>query len=206
MSQDKMPALLKAVAGLPISQRGLALGVINTLCAVNRYPDTHKVLKDALKAIRKPVAKVVIEYFDSSKYFFTRKGLLVWPEFASRILPAYKGLIPKRGIKGVEFVNLTRRMHDHDIVAEYLGGIEEARKHSFTPDQLADLVDAQKGGKAGVLLTNGDSTILYMVGIDEELFPVRVSWDSDSSCWDVYSCMFDNVVWFADDRVLRNKN
>ncbi|MBP6888802.1 MAG: hypothetical protein KBC21_03815 [Candidatus Pacebacteria bacterium] len=153
----------------------------------------------------KPIAQATGDTFDSAKYFVTRDGLYVWPEFAQRILPAYQGLIPKRGIEGVHSVDLPRNMYDREIVAEYLGGEEEARKHAFTPDQVADLIDTQKGGKAGVLLNNGYANLLYMIGVCDVLFPVSVDWRSVNSCWHVRAYQFDDARWRAGLRVLRNK-
>lgn len=205
MSKDKTPAILEAVAGLPVRQLGLVLGVLNTLRQPKRFPNAPKVLKDALKVAQTPVAKTVKELFDSSKYFGTRDGLYIWPEFAQRILPAYREPIVRRSVKGIDFVDLTRNMYDREIVAEYLGGEEKARKSAFTPDQLAELIDAQWGGKPGLLLNNGHANILYMIGVDRVLFPVNVRWNSDDSHWRVNAYQFDDGDWSAGYRVLRNK-
>lgn len=206
MSKDKIPALLEAVAGLPVRQRGLALGFLNTLREPKKYPNAPKALKDALKVARAPVAKAVTVMFDSAKYFVTRDGLYVWPEFTQRILPAYRDPIVRRGVEGVDSVDLPRNMYDREIVAEYLGGEEEARKHAFTPDQVADLIDAQWGGKPGILLNNGYANILFMLGVNGVLFPVIVLWSSDRGEWNVNACGFDGVHWSAGRRVIRNKS
>lgn len=206
MSKDKMPAILNAVNALPVRQRGLALGLLSTLCEGVRFPNAPKVFKAANKIARTSVAKVVAN-FDSSKYFVTRGSLYVWPEFTLRILPAYQGLIPKRGIRGVEYIDMTRYLlYDREIVVEYLGGMEEVRKHAFAPDQLADLMDAQKEGKVGVLLNNGYANILYMVGMNEELFCVSMHWNSVQSHWDICAYEFDAGICYAGYRIFRNKN
>ena len=145
------------------------------------------------------------EFFDSAKYFTSRKGLYLWPEFTQRILPAYQGQIACRGIEGVDYVNLPRKMYDREIVAEYLDGEEEVRKHAFTPDQVADMVNAQKSGVSGVLLNNGCANILYMIGIEGVLFPVHSHWSSALSGWLIRASQFDIVPWPAGHRVLRSK-
>jgi hypothetical protein len=205
MSKDKIPALTEAVAGLPVRQRGLALAVLNTLRAVNRYPNAPKVLKDALKVVRTPIAKAV---FDSSEYFVTRPGLIyVWPEFASRILPAYPKAIPKRGLKGVDFVDLPRNMYDSEIITEYLGGEEEARKHAFIPDQIAMAIDEQKNGESGRMLNNGYANIFYMIGVNGVLFAVYVFWNSDDRWWYVIAFKLgEGGRWYVGNRIFRNKN
>lgn len=152
-----------------------------------------------------PVAQAAGDTFDSAQYFVIRPGLYVWPEFTSRILPAYVGVLQIRGVKGFDSVDLPRNMYDSEIIAEYLGGEEEARKHAFTPDQLADLIDEQKGGTSGVLLNNGYANILHMIGVGGVLFPVDVGWDSDYSHWGVRAYRFSDVRWRAGSRVLRNK-
>lgn len=148
------------------------------------------------------------QMFNFSKYFINRDGLYIWADFARWILLAYQQPIPRRGIKDVDHVHLKRNMYDHEIVAEYLGGEEEARKHALTLDQVADLIDAQWGGKSGVLLNNGHANLLFMLGKDGVLFPVDVSWSSDgsSSSWGVRARQFGRVRWGAGRRVIRNKH
>jgi hypothetical protein len=204
MSKDKTPAILEAVAGLPVRQRGLVLGIIKALNEPKRYPNALKEFRGALKAARTPAAKASKGFFDSAKYFVTRAGLYVWSEFAGRILPAYKAIV-RRGIKGVDSIDLSRNMYDREIVAEYLGGEEVARKHAFTPDQVAELIDAQWGGKPGLLLNNGYANILYVLGKDDVLFPASVYWNSGSDEWVVGACTFDDGYWLAGRRVLRNR-
>lgn len=205
MSKDKIPALLEAVAALPARQRGLALGLLSTLCATKKYPNAPKVLKDALKVARTPAVEAVNETFNSAKYFVRGAGLYIWPDFTHRILSAYLRPIQKRGIKEVDFIDLPRNMYNREIVTEYLGGMEEARKKAFTPDQLADLIDAQWDGKPGALLSNGYANILYVIGRGRLLFPVKVCWSAVGREWDVSAYTFDSAHWSADSRVLRNR-
>lgn len=183
----------------------LTVGQIEAL--VNKMGGMHVAiafLRDEYEL--KPVAQAAGDMFNSAKYFTTRDDLYVWPEFVQRILSAYQQPIPKRGIEGIDHVDLPCNMYDREIVAEYLGGEEEARKHAFTPDQVAELIDAQQGGTTGVLLNNGYANILFMLGTTGVLFPVRVYWRSGSSGWDVGACRFDGDGWGDGDRVLRNKN
>ncbi len=152
-----------------------------------------------------PVAQATGDTFDSAQYFVTHPGLYVWPEFTQQILPAYPGSIKKRGIKGVYFVDLSRNMCDREIVEEHLGGEKEARKHAFTPDQVADLIDAQPDGKSSELLSNVSANILYMTGVGGVLFPVYVRWHSSFSHWIVRVFRFEDGPWGAGRRLICNK-
>lgn len=165
--------------------------------------------KDKLPPLQEAVAGLLVAkavgVFEASVYFVTRPGLCVSSEFTLCILPAYVGVIPIRGVKGVDHIDLPPHMYDREIVAECLGGMKEARNHAFTPDQLADLIDAQEGGTSGVLLNNGYVNALYMIGVDEVLFPVSVYWGSVDSHWRVFAGQFDCGCWPAVVRVFRNK-
>ncbi len=191
-----------AVIGLPEDRLGIALDILSKLCSDGAWKTR---LTEVSREGLKPIAQAVDGMFDPAKYFVTRDGLHVWPEFATLILPVYQGLIPKRGIEGVDSVDLPRNMYDREIVAEYLGGEEEVRKHAFTPNQVAGLIDTQKDGKAGVLLNNGYANILYMIGVGGVLLPVSVDWRSDRSLWSVDAYQFDDDYWSAGHRVIRNK-
>lgn len=153
----------------------------------------------------KPVVQAAGDTFDSVKYFVTGDDLYVLPEFASRILPAYHEPIARRGVEGVDSVDLLANMYDRDIITKYLGGEEEVRKHAFTPDQIAELIDAQPGGKSGKLLNNGYANIFYMIGKDEVLFAVSVYWASVDRQWLVHACVLGGGYWLAGHRVFRNK-
>jgi hypothetical protein len=153
------------------------------------------------------IMKIDGTMFNASKYFVTRQGLWVSSDFTSRILPAYINPMTKRGLDGVNSVDLPRNMYDSEIITEYLGGEEQARKNAFTLDQIAELVDGQRNGEAGVLLNNGYANIFYVVGKDGVLFAVPVRWRSPDRQWRVDAYELDgHGDWIAGSRLFRNKN
>lgn len=142
--------------------------------------------------------------FNPHLYFKTRQGLWVSDSFINRILSGQKESMPYRGLEGVTSYMLERNMHDKNIIDELLGGMEEVRKHAFTLDQVAAIIDLQPNGKDGKLLNNGYTNIFYVL-VNEVLFAVRVHWDSDYREWGV--CGWRLGVggrWYAGNQVFRN--
>ncbi len=208
MSKDKIRPLLKAVADLPEVHTGFVLDIVNQL----RNEDSAKVrmvLGQALASMRTGLnSEAGGNLFNPSEYFVTRDGLMwVSSDFTSRILSAHNKPTEKRGLEGVTHVDLRKNMYDHDIIKEYLGGEEEVRKHAFTPDQIADMIDKQKKGERGKkLLGDGYTNIFYVVGKDEVLFAVHVGGDFGDRHWSVNAYELDMDDWSAGGRIFRNKN
>ncbi len=170
------------------------------------YIAKPKKLQTALAAgFKTIVASAVAATFVTATYFQTSDKLHVWPEFASRITAAYSEPIAKRGLDGVEkALDLTRNMSDTEIISQ-LGGEAEVRKYAFTPDQIADMIDAQPSGSPGAMLTNGYANIFYVTGVDGVLFAVRVRWLSGRRQWLVAACRLGvDGDWLAGRRVFRN--
>ena len=86
-----------------------------------------------------------------------------------------------------------------------MGGMEEVRKHAFTPDQIADLRDKQMSGEEGQLLTNGYWNLFYVIGKGGVLFVVGLYWDRDDGEWHADAWLLvENDFWNSDYRVFRN--
>ena len=207
MSKDKIRPLLKAVADLPEVHTGFVLDIVNQL----RKEDSVKVrmvLGQALASIRTGLnSEAAVNMFNPPEYFVTRDGLGVSSEFTSRILSVHNKPTEKHGLEGVSHVDLSKKMYDSEIIKEYLGGEEEARKHAFTPDQVADQIDKQKDGGEGELLNNGYANIFYVIGKGEVLFAVFVLWSSASRGWFVSAHKLgESGDWGAGPRVFCNKN
>lgn len=147
------------------------------------------------------------DLFNPLEYFVIRDGLWVSPGFVSRILSVYNEPTEKRSQKWGTHVDLPKDMYDSNIIKEYLGGEEDARKHAFTPDQIADLIDRQKNGENGEMLNNGYANIFYVIGKDKALFAVCVGWDRGNLGWGVDTCELDeDEAWRAGNRIFRTKN
>ncbi len=144
--------------------------------------------------------------FLTADYFVTRSGLWESGDFVSRVTAAYPEALVPRGLDGVECFDLTKHSSAKTILTRpKMGGEENVRKHAFTPDQVAALIDLQLNGEAGKLLTNGCSNLLYVVGANGVLFVVRVYWDADNRKWEVDALRLDEGGrWLEGDRVFRN--
>ena len=141
--------------------------------------------------------------FESHVYFKTRQGLWVADSFNNRILSKV-GQTPHRGNEGVTSSILVRNMSDQEIIDELLGGMEEARKHSFTLDQIATMLDLQSNGEDGDLLNNGYANIFYIL-VNEVLYALYVDWKSDNLNWRVSLWhLGENSRWRACGRVFHN--
>lgn len=168
----------------------------------------ERVLKNSLDPVE--VAQAVYSIIGRGKmfaphtYFTTREGMWVSSRFANRILAKQTTTMPYRGLEGVASVILARNMTDQEIIAELLGGMEEVRKHPFTLDQVAAMIDLQPNGKDGELLKNGYANIFYVL-VDEVLFAVRAYWSSGYCEWRVDAWHLDgHGNWRAGNRVFRN--
>jgi len=150
------------------------------------------------------LATAIAATFLTGKYFTTRSGLWVSSDFRSKITSAYPEALVPQGLGGVESFNLESNSYDRDIIVR-MNGEGEVRKHAFTPDQVAGLIDLQKNGESGRLLANGYSNLFYMVGKNAGLFVVNVAWYADDRKWGVYAWKLGEVGgWYAGDRVFRN--
>lgn len=200
--KDKIGSVVRALIAVPYEYLGILLDL-----AIKLGGKDGAFWYQRLVTVSKEVVESTGDMFNASEYFTTRSGLYVWVDFILKILPAYNSPILKRGIEGVDFVNLPRNMSDCVIIAEYFSSGEEVRKHAFTLDQIADLIDAQNNGEDGALLNNGYANIFYVVGKNNILFAVGVRWSSGNSNWSIDA--FDLVEayhWDDGHRVFRNKN
>lgn len=152
------------------------------------------------------LASAIAATFVTSAYFVTRPGLWVSDDFASRITSAYPKALIHRGLEGVESFDLANVSYDHQIIARSeIGGEENMRKHAFTPDQIAALIDLQPEGSPGKLLSNGYANLFYVVGKSEVLFVVSVYWTTGGREWSVSAWeLGENGRWNAGFRVFRN--
>jgi hypothetical protein len=95
-------------------------------------------------------------------------------------------------------------MYDSEIITEYLGGEEEAKKHALTMKQVQSYLNKQWGGGKGDLLVDGKANLFYVLGKDDVLYVVDADWDGAK--WDLYDWRLDERdFWHAGHRVCRNK-
>lgn len=121
--------------------------------------------------------------------FFNRSSVYPWGSFRERILPVLKPVArtPKRTY-GVG--RLKKNTYDHEIRPDL-------PKHHLTNwEDIASFTEKYPNGKEGYYL-------LYLEGVNGEVFAVGVYWDSGDREWDVNDWELDgHGYWRADYRVL----
>lgn len=168
----------------------------------------ERVLKGSLNPVEVArTVQVIInrgQMFNPHTYYKTRDGLFVWDTFEKRILSKQPTAMPYRGLEGVANSTLSRNMSDQEIIDEILGGMDEARAHASTLDQIAEMIDLQPNGKDGKLLNNGYANIFYVL-VDGVLLAVSVYWGSGYRKWNVRDWhLGENGKWNAVIQVFRN--
>ncbi len=156
------------------------------------------------KALASFGRKVKATDFVTSDYWQTDPSRKLWvsSEFTERVVSAYPDSIYYRGLESV--THFQSESSDNKNIAK-MGGMEEVRKHAFTPDQIADLHDKQMNGEGGQLLTNGYWNLFYVIGKDGVLFVVSLNWNSDGREWNANAWHLDeNDNWNSDNRIFRN--
>ena len=130
---------------------------------------------------------------DPTQAFAERPGLWVSPSFRERILPALKPVeaAPERVYHNDE---LQRSAFDSviqtELVKPFLGQWED----------IISLIDLHPNGMPGYFL-------MYLVGVNGEVFAVNFCWDAVSHEWDVDAWKLgERGLWPAGDQVLSPAN
>ncbi len=183
---------------------GLFADLGHKLKAGNISEDELALFLKRQNPFRDVLASASAATFVTADYFVTRPGLWMSDDFTSRITAAYpKALVPC-GLNSIKSFDLEKESHDHEIIARSeMSGKENLRKHAFTPDQIATLIDIQSNGVTGKLLNNGQANLFYLVGANDGLFVVFIRWSSRRSRWYV-SAWELGQNWIAGDRVFHN--
>jgi hypothetical protein len=154
---------------------------------------TDQVIQES--AILRPEASITFparsEPIDPNE-FFNRSGVYLYGTFSGRILPALKPVAstPKRTY-GVG--RLEQNAYDREIRPAL------PKRHLGNWEDLASLIEMYPNGKEGYYL-------LYLKGVNGEVFAVVVYWDSDYRSWSVGGWKLDEGGWGADDQVLCPSN
>lgn len=95
------------------------------------------------------------------------------------------------------YAKLTRSAFDDEIRKE-IG----AEREETTLAQIFSLIERQKNGKSGVLLTNGCANIFYVRDANGNLRAVDVGWGAIGGGWRVIACLVSSPRrWFDGIRV-----
>ncbi len=150
------------------------------------------------------------------EFFSDRPGLLAHPTFHERVLPVFQ---PSHGAPActVESVTLTplldltgkcypRNLKKY-VVSRYEPNSRDIAAHFASQQRailldwsiLARLLQRQRNGESGSLATHDQwATFLFMAGIAEEMFLIRVFWHRSigSGCWSLRA-------WSLQERIQR---
>ena len=127
--------------------------------------------------------------FVPNEFFITRPGLYLWNDM-QRVLKDAKAVEPSEATAKLKSFDLTKKSYDKQIKAEL------PEHHEVELWEIAELIEAQKEGGDGPLLTNGYANIFYVAG-----FAVDVNWYADDRGWFVNAWELDDYRWGQGDRV-----
>ena len=138
---------------------------------------------------------------DPREFFQNRDGLYVWNDFRNQILPVASPMKKRTPKAKISIFDLTVAMTDEEIETE-LGDAHIFEDTGIACAYLKEMLTRQKSGEEGDLLVNGYANILYVRGVNSEVFAVHVHWDAASRGWHVHAFRLDDCHWCAGDRVL----
>src|SRR3989344_4339366 len=127
--------------------------------------------------------------FVPNEFFITRPGLYLWNDM-QRALKGAKAVEPSEATAKLKSFDLTKNAYDKQIKAEL------PEHHEVELWGIAELIEAQKEGEAGPLLTNGYANIFYVAG-----FAVGVCWSAGHREWIVRGWELDDSQWDRGGRV-----
>jgi hypothetical protein len=195
---DLLGSLVRAAVGVPVNRLGIFLDTVQKVSKANAWGQLAQFNKTV-------VAAAVAATFLTASYFVTNSEKKIWvsDEFTQRITSAYPHSIKVRGFQRVS--DFQSESRDAKNIAE-MGGEAEVRKHAFTPDQIARLIDLQPNGKEGQLLNGGYVNLFYVIGEGGAIFVVSVHWeDSDHFGWNVDAwVLHEEGRWGSASRVFYN--
>lgn len=128
---------------------------------------------------------------DLDAFFKDRSGLWVSDSFRNRAKAHLKTVKPTEQVK-LSSSDLSRNAYDREIKPE-LPANHEVDEMFWT---IAAMIEAQEGGKEGLLLNNGHANLFYVSG-----FVVNVRWNADYRRWYVHDRSLGGHRWRAGDRV-----
>lgn len=151
-----------------------------------------------LKLVSKSTVVKTTEIIDPGAYFNTRTGLYVWDNFRERVLPGV----------GVTKKGNSFKLTNYDLVQ---GSSDEAieaslpKKHLFSNSDVcaivATLIDSQKNGEPGPMITTGYTNLFYT-----DQCVVYVRWSAGDRGWHVDAWRRGDVRWLAGRRVFSPAN
>lgn len=151
-----------------------------------------------------PSGPQLTEALQLREYFVNRPGLYIRPGFQALILNSDLKADQAQGIDKVCYVDVPHDMFDADILSRFIGNASHVAMNSFSLSQIAELIDLQKNGEAGLMLLNGYANIFCFQGADNKLLFVTLCWSSNYANWRIEAFDTDeNGSWNEGCRVFR---
>ncbi len=148
-----------------------------------------KAKKSVLNFHEEVLVPPLLKRFVPNEFFTTRKGLYLWNDM-QRVLRDAQIVEPTQGAVKFRSFNLAKNAYDREIKTELPGN------HEVELWQIAELIEAQKSGEDGPLLTNGYANIFYVAG-----YAVSVRWNAVDREWHVGGWALGVGRWGAGGRV-----
>ncbi len=160
-----------------------------TIEAVAQAPLPQKKNKNVLSCVGELTVGPLQTKFVRREFFRTRSGLYLWNDM-ERVLSVTHDADSPQPVKTLQYHDLGKNAHDRDIKAQL------PEKQEVELWQVAWLIERQKDGEEGVLLTNGYANIFYVAG-----FAVGVGWNAGNREWVVSVWKLGGDDWRRGDRV-----
>jgi hypothetical protein len=175
--------------------------VLDCLSGKVKMSFSQKGATKRLERIGEVVLPAITDPLNPSEFFKTRAGLYVWGSFRDWILPATKQVesVPKavctshKLVKDASDTENRAEMPDNHV-------FEDASKFCA---HLSGMIDRQKGGQDGDLISNdGYANIFYVRGVESGVFAVDVRWYSVRCSWRVGAYALGGARWYAGYRAV----
>jgi hypothetical protein len=163
--------------------KDLSMGELNALVKICGGEDSVRAILSG---------KVHVQLIESSRelaeFFTNRPGL--WVDIDLERCVGFANRKPHRTAA------LKRRTLSFNKSETQLFGAKGTKKHALSLEnatdlgQIKELIEAQEGGIAGVLLNNGEANIFTVIGRNGELYCVIVRWIAGVSKWFVFCFLF----------------
>lgn len=168
-----------------------------TINALKQLSSRYPVLVET--KLLKPVAKATVpartKPFEASEFYQTGTKLYIHRFFADRLDLNAKQTVDSAPERPYVVLLLKANAYHKDIRKEL------PETHLSTLEDIAGFIEAQPGGKSGLLLNNGHTNIFYVKGKNGEVFVIDVFWNGRQ--WVIFAWELGEFgPWFAGCLVL----
>lgn len=170
-----------------------------TINALKQLSSRYPMLAETrlLKPVGKSTVPARTKPFNAAEFYQTGTGLFVYDTFAYHFDLSAKKTVDSAPERPYVASLLKANAYDTDIRKEL------PETYLSTLEDIAGLIEAQPGGKSGLLLNNGYANIFYVEGKNGEVFAVSVNCGSGCRQWNVLDWELGEVGdWLVGRRVL----